>query len=102
MLKSTLVAVLLLSSSAATAQAQAPAVPAAPVAPAPVAAPPATAAKPANKSDLERVVCKQEETIGTRLGGHKVCMTVAQWQERQRDVQDQMNHIEENIGLSSH
>lgn len=31
------------------------------------------------KSDVERIVCKKEETIGSRLAAKKVCMTVSEW-----------------------
>lgn len=47
-----------------------------------------------NKSDLDRVICEKQETIGTRLGAKKVCMTVAQWIEFQNDVKDQTRRIE--------
>lgn len=32
------------------------------------------------KDDSNKIVCKKEEQIGTRLGAKKVCMTVADWQ----------------------
>lgn len=104
MLKTTCFAVLLISATAAGAQSQS--------APANTSAPPAsvsataTTANPAapdpNKSDLNRVVCEKQDKIGTRLGAHKVCMTVAQWAEFRKDVQDQTQHIQQNIGIVSH
>lgn len=33
------------------------------------------------KGDSHKIVCKKEETIGTRLGAKKVCLTVAEWNE---------------------
>lgn len=48
----------------------------------------------ANKSDLDRVVCEAQDTLGTRLGAKKVCMTVSQWLEFQNDVKDQTRRIE--------
>jgi hypothetical protein len=57
--------------------------------------PPANLAKlAANKSDLDRVVCEAEDTLGTRLGAKKVCMTVSQWIEFENDVKDQTRRIE--------
>jgi hypothetical protein len=97
MLKSLAIA-LVVTGSAVAAQTQAPA--SAPPAAAP--APAANAAKPAaNKSDLDRVVCEEQDEIGSRLKSHKVCMTVAQWQEFRHDVQDQMRRVE-TLGQVSH
>jgi len=53
-----------------------------------------------NKSDLDKVVCEKQETMGTRLGAKKVCMTVAQWIEFQNDVKDQARRLE-ILGLKS-
>jgi hypothetical protein len=36
------------------------------------------------KGDPNKIVCEREEKIGTRLGGKKVCLTVAEWQMRQQ------------------
>lgn len=55
----------------------------------------------ANKSDLDKVVCQKQETLGTRLGTKKVCMTVAQWLDFQADVQDQTRRLR-IIGAVSH
>ncbi len=39
--------------------------------------------------DLNEVVCKKEEVLGSRLQSRKVCMTRAQWAEqRQLDRQN--------------
>ena len=34
-----------------------------------------------DKSDVNRIVCKKEETIGSRLGSKKVCLTVQEWED---------------------
>jgi len=47
--------------------------------PTPAPVPSATAQK---ADPLDRMVCKAEETVGTRLGRHKVCATVREWQEQ--------------------
>lgn len=46
------------------------------------------------KGDPNRIVCQKEETIGTRLGAKKVCLTVAEWQARQRDDRDQLERVQ--------
>lgn len=32
-------------------------------------------------SDVDKVVCKSEDTLGSRLKSKKVCMTVKEWQD---------------------
>ena len=34
-----------------------------------------------DKSDANRIVCKREEKVGTRLGSKKVCMSVQEWED---------------------
>lgn len=34
--------------------------------------------------DPDRMICKTEEQIGSRLAKKKVCMTAAQWKEQRR------------------
>ncbi|HEY2177963.1 MAG TPA: hypothetical protein VGH15_05220 [Caulobacteraceae bacterium] len=52
-----------------------------------IAAPPA---KPVGNPD-DKVVCKMLTPTGSRLGGHKVCMTKAQWQQQSDQARDTMN-----------
>jgi len=44
------------------------------------------AEKPAKPRDPNQVVCENEEVLGSRLATRRVCMTRAQWAERQRDA----------------
>lgn len=100
MLRTPAFAIFILTGSALAAQ-----VPSAQVASAGTAAAAAakgTAKAAPQKSDLDRVVCKEQDTIGTRLGAKKVCMTVAQWDEFNRDEQEQTQHIQQNLGIVSH
>ena len=53
------------------------------------------AAAPTAQGD-ERLVCRTEHTVGTRLGRSRICLTRAQWRERElaergrtRDIVDQ-------------
>ena len=41
--------------------------------------------QPLMKGDPNKVVCKKEETIGSRLGARRVCLTIAQWNEKARE-----------------
>ena len=61
----------------------------------PAPAPPAAASPHGKQSDLDKVVCKAQDTLGTRLGARKVCMTVAQWQVYEDDVKDQTRRIQQ-------
>jgi hypothetical protein len=46
------------------------------------------------RGDPNKIVCQKEETIGTRLGAKKVCMTVAEWQARQAADRDQTERVQ--------
>jgi hypothetical protein len=53
------------------------------------------AAKTASaKSDLDKVVCRTEDEIGSRLRAHKVCMTVEQWKRYQDDYKEEIQEIQ--------
>jgi hypothetical protein len=44
---------------------------------------------PDNKaSDPNKLICQSEEQIGSRLGGHKTCMTAEQWTEKHREQRE--------------
>jgi hypothetical protein len=62
---------------------------------APAAASSAPAAAPAAvtrpRHDPDQMICKWVQEIGSRLGGGKVCMTRAQWDNQSRNAQDQLN-----------
>lgn len=63
-------------------------------------APTQAAAQPAKanaKSDLERMVCEKEETIGTRLGARKVCKTVREWQEQRRIQREEAEKVQQTV-----
>lgn len=69
---------LLASAVPAAAQSTPAAVQATPAASGPHSAPIAVDPK---HSDVDKVVCKSEDTLGSRLKSKKVCMTVKEWQE---------------------
>ena len=46
------------------------------------------------KGDLDRMVCQKEETIGTRLGAKKVCLTVAEWNELAKSNRETTERIQ--------
>lgn len=38
-----------------------------------------------------KMICKTETPVGSRLGGHRVCRTKADWEKQARNAQDFMN-----------
>lgn len=46
------------------------------------------------KGDPNKLVCQKEETIGTRLGEKKVCMTVSEWNDRKRAQRERTEQIQ--------
>jgi len=51
--------------------------------------------EPAKKNPLDKVVCRTEQTVGTRLGGHRVCATVREWQEQQQANREALEEIQQ-------
>ncbi|MGI9169052.1 MAG: hypothetical protein ACR2FH_02580 [Caulobacteraceae bacterium] len=68
----------------------------------PAAAAPVPASQPAplraaqNDRDPYRIICKREEVIGTRLGGHKTCHTFADWENIARDAARATSDLQTN------
>ena len=59
----------------------------------------ATAATDAKKiNPLDKVVCRTEDTLGSRLGGHRVCATVREWQDQQQENRDALEKIQQGQG----
>ena len=57
---------------------------------------PAVESKPI--SDPDKVVCKRLNQTGSRLASTKVCMTRAQWADRQRQDQKEIEKMQANMG----
>jgi hypothetical protein len=65
----------------------------------PAAAPAAAADKKAAK-DPNGMVCKREPVLGSRFK-ERICMTQAQWDQRQKDDRDQVDAAQRNRPLNS-
>lgn len=50
------------------------------------------------KSDVNKLICKREEQIGSRLGAKKVCLTQKQWTDRAEFDREQTERIQQNTG----
>jgi hypothetical protein len=46
-------------------------------------------------SDVNKLICKKEEEIGSRLATKKVCLTLQQWQERAAQDREQTEHVQQ-------
>ena len=57
--------------------------------------PPAAPAKGAKaKSDVDKVICRSQGEIGSRLKTHQVCLTVDQWRTYELDNQHQLSDLQ--------
>ena len=57
-------------------------------------------AKDPAKDDLNRVICEREEVTGTRLGAHRVCLTVLQWQEKRREHRESTERVQRTVNMT--
>jgi len=62
----------------------------------PIAAPAATAAAitaatAAKANPQDKMICKSQTPIGSRLRGHKVCLKKSDWEAQSREAQDTMD-----------
>jgi len=46
------------------------------------------------KGDPNRIICKKEEQIGSRLAIKKVCLTVGEWEARAKDDRDRTESLQ--------
>ena len=59
---------------------------------APAVPPPTRAEK--SKSDLDKVVCRSQTEIGSRLERHQVCMTKQQWWTYEQDTKLKIHDLQ--------
>ena len=84
-----LVAISLLLTAAAPAVAQSAAT---------SAQPPAPQAQ-AKADPLNKIVCRYEETVGSRLKRHKVCATLREWKDQEDDSRRAVERLQEGSGV---
>lgn len=52
---------------------------------------PETAPSPATASgSAEKIICKQEKVLGSRVASRKTCLTQRQWRERAAQAQEEL------------
>ena len=89
MLKFTILTASLLAAAPALAQ---PAPPAAP------ALPQQTASADKNADPLNKIICRTEDTLGSRLKAHKVCATLREWKDQEEENRLEMDRIRQAQG----
>ena len=47
------------------------------------------------KSDLDKVICRMQDSIGSRLQSHQVCMTKQQWYQFEQDNKTKVQEIQD-------
>lgn len=75
-----------------------------------VAATPAIAQAPATSTTeatpkakpnpLDRIVCRTEEGLGSRLNVKKVCMSLREWKDQADDSRDALERIQQGQGVT--
>ena len=43
----------------------------------------------------EKLICEKEETVGSRLGAKKVCLTKSQWDEQKREHRETLEKFQQ-------
>jgi hypothetical protein len=64
------------------------------------AVPPPTKVEKSN-SDMDKIVCRSQETLGSRLDRQQICMTKQQWLSAEQEAKNKV-HDMQVIGLQSH
>lgn len=57
------------------------------------------ASKAAEINPLDKVVCRVEESLGSRLNAKRVCLTVREWKEQAEDSRDALERIQQGQGV---
>ena len=74
------------------------AIPASAQAPAQSPAAPAPSAKPAT-NPLDKIVCRTEDSLGSRLNKKRVCLTVREWREMSEGSREATERIQQGQGV---
>ncbi|MEO8455921.1 MAG: hypothetical protein ABI454_12255 [Sphingomicrobium sp.] len=58
-----------------------------------------TAAADPKANPLDKMVCRYEDTVGTRLGSHKVCATVREWKDQEDENRQEADRMQQGQGV---
>ena len=48
----------------------------------------------ATQKASDKLICEKEDTIGTRLGARKVCLTALQWQQKKQEQREDFEKVQ--------
>jgi hypothetical protein len=71
--------------------------------PAPVAAPAQpqqTAAVDKKANPLDKIICRTEDTLGSRLKAHKVCATLREWKDQEDENRLELDRVQQGQGVT--
>jgi hypothetical protein len=71
--------------------------------PAPLAAPAQpqqTAAVDKKENPLDKIICRTEDTLGSRLKAHKVCATLREWKDQEDENRMEFDRIQQGQGVT--
>lgn len=54
-----------------------------------------------DSSDVNRIVCKKEERVGSRLGAKKVCLTVQEWNQRAAEDREETGRVQRDTKMGT-
>jgi len=54
---------------------------------------------PKGGQDLNKIVCEVDQTTGSRLGAHKVCKTVLEWQQQRQEQREHIEGVQRNSNV---
>ena len=54
---------------------------------------------PKGSQDLNKIVCEVDQTTGSRLGAHKVCKTVLEWQQMRQEQREHVEGVQRNSNV---
>jgi hypothetical protein len=61
--------------------------------------PPPTANAAPKQNPLDKVICRTEDTVGSRLGAHRVCATLREWQDQEQENREALEKIQQGQGV---
>ena len=91
MLKFAFLTVSLLAAAPVLAQ---PAPPAAP------SQPQQTASVDKKQNPLDKIICRTEDTVGSRLKAHKVCATLREWKDQEDENRMELDRVQQGQGVT--
>ena len=91
MLKSIILTASLLAAAPALAQ---------PAPPAAAPAQPQTASADKSANPLDKIICRTEDTLGSRLKAHKVCATLREWKDQEDENRMEVDRVQQGQGVT--